>query len=195
MKNTLLAILLTVATAGWAVTYTPYVNPRKTAAPRSTAVHYDMPDFQFYSTSIYQSAHGYGTSRIAQHGEVRVLSTQERLGPEYQRQHVEKNFNILGEEHKPKQRITPLMIADPLTMRSTSTMLSNGGQRRVDPTLANIRTVTMPRRAGIAPPDEEDDDDVENGTPVGDAVLPMIIMALLFCGVQMLRRRKEQAEA
>lgn len=47
------------------------------------------------------------------------------------------------------------------------------------------QVVSGPHR--IVNPDEDDEDDTENGTPLGDAVLPLLLMAAAFC----LMRRKE----
>ena len=43
---------------------------------------------------------------------------------------------------------------------------------------------------GIDPPDDESEDDDENGSPIGDAVLPLLLCALAFCGVVYMRRRR-----
>lgn len=186
MRNTILAILLGLSTTAWAVTYKPYVNSTKASAPRSSSVTYDMPDYQFYSTSMFQSSQGYASSRVAQQGRVHVVASQEKVGLE--RTSVGAGFNILGNSRE-KKHITPQMImVGDLTMRSTSSMLSSNNSNRQDPTLTNIsvRPITPPRR--IINPDDDDDDDVENGTPVGDGLLPLLLLAMAYA-VWKLRRR------
>lgn len=46
-----------------------------------------------------------------------------------------------------------------------------------------------PRR--IVNPDDEDEDDKENGTPLGDALIPLFLLAMAYGGWRFLRRRKE----
>ncbi|MBO7457235.1 MAG: hypothetical protein J6T71_05380 [Paludibacteraceae bacterium] len=46
-----------------------------------------------------------------------------------------------------------------------------------------------PRR--IVNPDDEDEDDKENGTPLGDALIPLFFLAIAYGGWRFLRRRKE----
>jgi hypothetical protein len=55
-----------------------------------------------------------------------------------------------------------------------------------------------PRRAkmdgpsdGIDPPDEDDDDNIENGTPLGDALIPLALLACAYAIYKISRRRKE----
>ena len=45
-----------------------------------------------------------------------------------------------------------------------------------------------PRR--IINPDEEDEDDKENGTPLGDVLFPLMLMALAYIVIRLYRRRK-----
>lgn len=59
-----------------------------------------------------------------------------------------------------------------------------GGPRR-----AKMDLVT--EGGGINPPEEEDE--IENGTPLGDAVLPLLMMSLAFCGYLYLRRKRSEA--
>lgn len=46
-----------------------------------------------------------------------------------------------------------------------------------------------PRR--IVNPDGDDEDDKENGSPLGDALIPLFLLAMAYCGWRFLRRRKE----
>ena len=186
MKKTLFAILLVLSTTAWAVTYQPYVNMMKTPVPKSTQVHYDMPDFRFYSTSIYQSNHGYGTSRIAQHGEVHEIATREQIGLQ-QRAAVGNHFNILGNARERKTMSPQMWILDDISMRSTSAMINSSRSNRQDPTLSNTH-VSMAKAPGK--PGTPDTGDPENQQPLGDAVLPLMLLALLFSGVIALRRRR-----
>lgn len=189
LRNTWFAILIVMNSTAWAVTYQPYVNTLKTPVPNSTQVHYDMPDFRFYSTSIYQSNHGYGTSRIAQHGEVKATATGEQIGLQQTRAAVGNGFNILGNARERKPMTPQMWILDGVSMSSTSTMINSTRNNRQDPTVTNARVnITQPRR--ISNPDEEDNDDIENGTPVGDGLWPLLLMALLFSCVIAIRRRK-----
>ena len=89
-----------------------------------------------------------------------------------------------------------------VVFQSTSTMIGSGSSYSVNPTLNTDGTASYsgatyspaqvsggPRR--IVNPGDEDDD--ENGSPIGDAVLPLLLCALAFCGVVYLRKRKAQA--
>lgn len=46
-----------------------------------------------------------------------------------------------------------------------------------------------PRR--IVNPDGDDEDDKENGLPLGDALIPLFLLAIAYGGWRFLRRRKE----
>jgi len=177
MRNILIAILLVLTTTAWAVTYEPYVNYMQTPVPKSTQVHYDMPDFRFYSTSIHQSNHGYGTSRIAQHGEVREIATHEKLGLERPHRRVDADFKILGEQRERKVMTPDMWILDEVRMRSTSAMIHSDPSRRQDPTLSNTH-VPMAKAPGA--PGTPDAGDPGNQQPLGDAMLPLLLMALAY---------------
>ncbi len=95
--------------------------------------------------------------------------------------------------------------------QSTSTMMGSGSTYSANPTLNNDGTATYngastaptqgPRRAKKVDADGDGVDD-ETGEPVpitpdpssqiplGDAVLPLLLLSLAFCGVIYLRRRK-----
>ena len=45
-----------------------------------------------------------------------------------------------------------------------------------------------PRR--IINPDDDDEDDKENGLPLGDALIPLMLMAVTFIAIRLYRRRK-----
>ena len=51
------------------------------------------------------------------------------------------------------------------------------------------------RRAGsnINNPDDPDDEKDDGNTPLGDAVLPLLMMSLAFCGYLYLRRKRSEA--
>lgn len=57
-----------------------------------------------------------------------------------------------------------------------------GGPRR-----AKMDLVT--EGGGINTPEEEDE--IENGMPLGDALIPLTLLAIAYCGWRFLRRRKE----
>ena len=98
--------------------------------------------------------------------------------------------------------------------QSTSTMTGSGSTYSANPTLNNDGTATYngastaptqgPRRAKKADADGDGIDD-ETGEivpitpdpssqiPLGDAVLPLLLCALAFCGVVYLRRRRSAA--
>ena len=188
MRNTILAIFLGLSTAAWAVTYKPYVNSTKASAPRSSSVTYDMPDFQFYSTSMFQSSPSHSSSRIAQQGRVHVIASNEKFGLQ-RNSGVGAGFNILGNSREKRiKTFVPQFLLENISMRSTSTLLNNHSNRQ-DPTLSNVQThpITPPRR--IINPDDDDDDDVENGTPVGDAMLPLLLLAVAYMAVRFSRNR------
>lgn len=93
-----------------------------------------------------------------------------------------------------------------VAFQSTSTMMGSGSTYSANPTLNtdgtayyNGAAASGPRRVkmdGPTPtpspnpgdPGSGDQDNTEPG-PVGDAVLPLLLMALAFCGVVYMRRR------
>lgn len=89
---------------------------------------------------------------------------------------------------------------DQQVFRSTSTLTPSGSQYSAQPmlnedgTAYNPAASSGPRRAKAeetpSTPTTPDVTDPEKITPVGDAVLPLMLMALAFCGVIYLRRRK-----
>lgn len=68
--------------------------------------------------------------------------------------------------------------------KSTTPMLNADGSVSAGAYMGE-QVVSGPHRIGN--PDEEDEDDKENGAPLGDAILPLLLMAAAFC----LMRRKE----
>ena len=91
--------------------------------------------------------------------------------------------------------------------RSTSTMVGSGSNYSATPTINASGTANAPTFGGggprYAPKPINDDSDWEDrkddigggiSTPVGDAVLPLMLMAVAFAGVIYLRRRKTRAE-
>ena len=89
--------------------------------------------------------------------------------------------------------------------QSTSTMMGSGSSYSANPTLNSDGTASYNGAAASGPrkakKDEIFDPGGEPGTPVtpevnppvGDAVLPLLLCALAFCGVLYMRNRKEQA--
>lgn len=85
--------------------------------------------------------------------------------------------------------------------QSTSTMMGSGSSLSSNPTINENGTASAPsyapakagsgsRKAGSLPgkPGKEDGDD--GNTPIGDALLPLLLMSAAFGGVVYLRRRK-----
>lgn len=86
------------------------------------------------------------------------------------------------------------------SFRSTNTMVGSGSAYSSNPTLSNEGTATCgtpaaaPRRAMM----DDDDDDItiytpgQGGTqaPIGDPVLPLLLMALVFAGFIRLTTRR-----
>lgn len=48
---------------------------------------------------------------------------------------------------------------------------------------------------GIDPPDEEDDDNTENGTPLGEGILALMFLACAYATYKVSRTRKEGIES
>ena len=44
---------------------------------------------------------------------------------------------------------------------------------------------------GIDPPDEDDNDNIENGTPLGDALIPLALLTCAYAIYKVSRRRKD----
>lgn len=91
-----------------------------------------------------------------------------------------------------------------VVFQSTSTMMGSGSTYSANPTLNtdgtayyNGAAASGPRRVKmddpVTPPNPETDDDDKDNTPLGDAVLPLLLCSLAFCGVVYLRKRKAQA--
>ena len=68
--------------------------------------------------------------------------------------------------------------------KSTTPMLNADGSVSVGAYMGE-QVVSGPHR--IVNPDEEDKDEKENGTPLGDAILPLLLMAAAFC---LIRRKR-----
>ena len=83
--------------------------------------------------------------------------------------------------------------------RSTSAMQGSGSVYSANPTVSADGSAYSPissdmpnrglRKTGTLPnePDEKDDQD---NTPIGDAVLPLMLMALAYLGMRVFRARK-----
>lgn len=88
-----------------------------------------------------------------------------------------------------------------VVFQSTSTMMGSGSTYSANPTINtdgtayyNGAAASGPRRVKmddpVTPPNPETDDDDKDNTPLGDAVLPLLLCALAFCGVVYLRRKR-----
>lgn len=93
------------------------------------------------------------------------------------------------------------------TFRSTgSAMMRSGSAYSSHPTLNSNGIASSPSPAPYGPrrigggliggggntnPDSKNEDNRPNGTPLGDALLPLMLMAAAFGGVVYLRRRKK----
>ena len=93
-----------------------------------------------------------------------------------------------GEQEQPKAQF-----------QSTSVMQTSGSVYASQPAINEDGTAynpsatpasSGPRKAGSLPPKPTNQEGDTGNTPVGDAVLPLMLMALAFCGVIYLRRRK-----
>lgn len=84
--------------------------------------------------------------------------------------------------------------------QSTSAMTGSGSQYSANPTLNENGTATYegasysPAKAPAAGPRKVGGGQTIEGTPIGDALLPLLLMSLAFCGYLYLRRKK-RAEA
>lgn len=87
-------------------------------------------------------------------------------------------------------------VAPQASFRSTSSMAGSGSMYASYPSLSENGTANAPyasssSRPHKAPPLIVTPGDLEEGhVPIGDAVLPLMLMALAFCGVVYLRRKK-----
>lgn len=85
------------------------------------------------------------------------------------------------------------------TFQSTSTFTGSGSTYSSNPTINENGTASTPsyapgrpgnvRTTGTPPTPENDPNDPGN-VPVGDAVLPLLLMAAAFAGVTYIRKRK-----
>ena len=86
------------------------------------------------------------------------------------------------------------------TFQSTSSMSGSGSEYSSNPTLnadgtaayqgeanSSSKTNRQPRRAKK---DESNPEITDGDNPIGDAVLPLLLMALAFCGVVYYRRKR-----
>ena len=86
--------------------------------------------------------------------------------------------------------------------QSTSTMMGSGSSLSSNPTINENGTATTPsyspakasgsgpRKAGSLPGKPTNGEGDNGNTPIGDAVLPLLLMSLAFVGVTYLRKRK-----
>lgn len=89
-----------------------------------------------------------------------------------------------------------------VVFQSTSTMMGSGSTYSANPTLNTDGTAayeggsyTSAKAPLIGGPRRNPsvDDKDEGNVPISDAVLPLLLCALAFCGVVYLRKRKAQA--
>jgi|GEM_PF-3536976 len=87
------------------------------------------------------------------------------------------------------------------TFQSTSTLMGSGSSLSANPTInengtasapsySPARAGSSPRKSGLLPGEPTNKDGDEGNTPIGDALLPLLLMAMLFCGVVYYRRKK-----
>ena len=90
------------------------------------------------------------------------------------------------------------------TFQSTSSMPGSGSEYSSNPTLnadgtaaylgeanSSSKTNHQPRRAKKE--DQNNPEILDGDNPIGDAVLPLFLCALAFCGVVYLRRKRSEA--
>jgi len=90
------------------------------------------------------------------------------------------------------------------SFRSTSVMTTSGSMYSANPSLNADGTAVYkcasyspaqapsgPRRV-IGNPDGDDEDDTENGSPLGDALLPLMLLACAYLIIRMARRRRDE---
>ena len=73
---------------------------------------------------------------------------------------------------------------------SITPMLNGDGSVNTSAYMGGPRKATKEERGGgINPPDEEDEDNTENGTPLGDGLLPLMLLACAFAIYKVIRVR------
>lgn len=91
-----------------------------------------------------------------------------------------------------------------VVFQSTSTMMGSGSTYSANPTLNTDGTATYNGASASAPSASgprhmkmdgfgDDQDNPDDPQPLGDAVLPLLLMALAFCGYLYLRRKRSEA--
>lgn len=102
----------------------------------------------------------------------------------------------------------PTMAQQQQTWKSTSTMPGAGSAYSTQVTVVGATSVQSmatttasysptqgPNRAKKTIEDDTDPGQLDEGSPIGDAVLPLSLMAVAFCGIVYLRRRKRAVKA
>lgn len=104
-----------------------------------------------------------------------------------------------------RQREALQAEAPSAVFQSTSTLTGSGSALSATPMLNADGTAydptgtpSGPRRAKMDGEEEDEPNVIENPNqgdkqPIGDAVLPLLLMSLAFCGVLYMRKRKAQA--
>ena len=84
--------------------------------------------------------------------------------------------------------------------QSTSTLQGSGSTYSSTPTLntngtantpASAPVLSGPKRSGALPPPPVVEEGDTGNTPIGDAVIPLLAFALMFCGYIAIRRKRE----
>lgn len=109
--------------------------------------------------------------------------------------YVAKGIYVSSTKKQPKA-VGSMAVMPTATFSSTSSYAGTLHQNEatpmlnVDGSIAGAVCTSGPRKAGPGTPGGGDPDDQQINTPVGDAVWPLLLMALIFGGVVFLRRRK-----
>ena len=96
------------------------------------------------------------------------------------------------------QRSASVQVVAPTTVfQSTSTLTGSGSALSATPMLNADGTVSAPsgpRRDPVTPPNPDAGEDEKEGddgnTPIGDAVLPLLLLALAYLSTRVFLRRK-----
>ena len=90
--------------------------------------------------------------------------------------------------------------------QSTSTMMGSGSSLSSNPTINENGTATTPsyspakasgsgpRKAGSLPGKPTNGDGDDGNTPIGDAVLPLMLLLGVYCSILVIRRNKHVKE-
>ena len=93
-----------------------------------------------------------------------------------------------GDQEQPKAQFQSTS-----TMKTSGSVYASQPAINADGTAYNPSAVANPAQSGPRRSKENPNDPgstTDEGSPVGDAVLPLMLMALAFCGIVYYRRRK-----